>query len=108
MSFTYEELAQVAFQIITFSGEAKSFAMLAVYAAKEGKFDEANENIKKANENIHKAGEQHFELIQKEASGERINVPLILLHAEDQLLSTQTLILMAQELVEVHKKLQNK
>ncbi|KFB07872.1 PTS lactose/cellobiose transporter subunit IIA [Malacoplasma iowae] len=108
MSFTYEKLAEVAFQIITFTGEAKSFAMLAIYAAKDKKFEEAKENIKKANENINKASEQHFDLIQKEASGETINVPLILMHAEDQLLSTQTLILMAEEMIDLHKKLAEK
>ena len=102
--FNYEDLAQVAFQIITHAGEAKSEAMLAIYGAKEKKFDSALKHMEKANSEINIASEQHFELIQAEAQGTQINIPLLLMHAEDQLLSTQTLLLMAEEIIDLHKK----
>lgn len=106
--FTLEELSQVAFQIITHAGEAKSEAMMAIYDARENKFSEAREKIAKANKAINIASEQHFELIQSEAQGNRIHIPLILMHAEDQLLSTQTLILLAEEMVNLYEKIGNK
>lgn len=103
--FDLEELSQVAFQIITHAGEAKSEAMLAIYSAKEGKFDEAEDKIKLANKSINIASEQHFELIQEEAKGNKVVPSLLLMHAEDQLLSTQTLILMAEEIIQLYKKI---
>lgn len=106
--YTYEKLAEVSFNIITYSGEAKSNAMLAIYAAKANNIEEAKQKLEQANKDIIKASEQHVELIQQEAQGNKIDVPLLLLHAEDQLLTTQTLILMAEEFVNlyelVHKK----
>lgn len=106
--FTLEELSQVAFNIITSAGEAKSEAMMAIFDAKSGNFDEASSKMKEANKHINVASEAHFELIQAEAQGNEINVPLILMHAEDQLLSTQTLILLAEEIIELHKKVLGK
>ncbi len=106
--FTLEELSQVAFQIITNAGEAKSEAMLAIYDAKENKINEAKEKLSKANKSINIASEAHFELIQAEAQGIQINIPLILMHAEDQLLSTQTLILLAEEFVALYEKIGKK
>lgn len=108
MEITKEKLESVSFQIITHAGEAKSEAMLAIYAAKDGNFDEAQEKLKIANKQINIASEQHFELIQHEAQGNQIQIPLLLMHAEDQLLSTQTLILMAEEIINLHKKLEGK
>lgn len=106
--FTLEELSQVAFQIISHSGEAKSEAMLAIYASKENDFEKAQKHLQNANQEINIASEQHFDLIQQEASGNKIDIPLILMHAEDQLLTTQTLILIAEEFVSLYKKVGDK
>ena len=44
---------------------------------------------------------------EKEANGERNGeAPLILLHAEDQMAGTETMRVMATELIEIHKQLQ--
>ena len=49
----------------------------------------------------------HMGLLKKEANGERNGeAPLILLHAEDQMAGTETMRVMATELIEVHKQLQ--
>ncbi len=43
----------------------------------------------------------------KKANGERNGeAPLILLHAEDQMAGTETMRVMATELIEIHKQLQ--
>ena len=104
-TFTLEQLSEVAFQIITYAGEAKSEAMLAIYEAKAKNFDQAQEKITLANQAINQASHQHFELIQAEAQGSKIEIPLLLMHAEDQLLTTQTLILLAQEMVDLYKNI---
>lgn len=103
--YTYEELGQISFMIITFAGTAKSDAMLAIYSAKKNDFEDAKLKLESAEKNIIEAEKQHADLVQREAAGTEIKIPLLLMHAEDQLLSTQTLLLMAEEFVSLYKKL---
>lgn len=108
MAYTYEQLAELSFKIITFAGSAKSDAMEAIYAAKAGQFEEAKLKMKEAHKNLIEAEKQHAELIQKEAAGEKIHIPLLFMHAEDQMLCTQTLMLLADEIIDLHKELKGK
>lgn len=51
--------------------------------------------MKEGKEFFVKGHEAHAGLIQKEAAGEKTNVSLLLMHAEDQLMSAETIELMA-------------
>ena len=95
----------LSFQIITKSGEAKHKAMEALNLAKKNSFDESLKAIKEANVLMGHASSKHFDVITKEANGEKLDFKLLFIHAEDQLLTTQTLILVIQELIEVYKKI---
>ncbi|HJA89451.1 MAG TPA: PTS lactose/cellobiose transporter subunit IIA, partial [Candidatus Jeotgalibaca merdavium] len=50
----------------------------------------------------------HTSLIQKEAAGEKVELSLIIMHAEDQLMSTETTKLLIEEMIEMFKQLNNK
>ena len=80
-----EEMELICFKIISAVGEAKSDYISALEAAKKGDFANA-------------------ELITKEAGGERTEVCLLLMHAEDQLMAAETIKLLASELIELYKK----
>lgn len=99
---------EISFGIITLSGSAKSSAMEALYEAKDGKFKEAQEKLNIANKEIAEASHKHFEVIQLEAQGQQLEFKVLFLHAEDQLLTTQTLILLVGEMIEIHKRLAEK
>ena len=43
----------------------------------------------------------HASLIQKEAAGEKSEFSLLLMHAEDQLMTTETLKIVAEEFIEL-------
>ena len=47
----------------------------------------------------------HADLIMKEAAGEDVHMSLILAHAEDQMMSTEVFKVMAEEMVEMYKKI---
>lgn len=101
------ELQMTCFEIISFVGTAKSMYINAVQKAKEGDFDAAEELIKQGDEAYNGGHDVHMGLLKKEANGERNGeTPLILLHAEDQMAGTETMRVMATELIEVHKLLQ--
>lgn len=108
MAKTKIDWEKVSFGIITSAGGAKSSAMEGLHAAKAGKFDEAAKKLKEANKEIGEAAHMHFDVIQAEAAGEQLEFKVLFLHAEDQLLTTQTLILMAEEMVDMWKEIKGK
>ncbi|MFI3227773.1 MAG: PTS lactose/cellobiose transporter subunit IIA [Clostridia bacterium] len=100
-----EDLEMTCFEIITNVGSARSFYIEAIALAKQGKFDEADAAIKEGEEAFKAGHHAHVGLIQKEASGEPVQVSLILLHAEDQLMSAEGFKIVAVEFIELYKKL---
>lgn len=94
---------EISFGIITKAGSAKSSAMEAIFDAKANKLEEAAEKMKLANEEIAQASHLHFDVIAQESQGVQLEFKVLFMHAEDQLLTTQTLILLAQEIIDLHK-----
>lgn len=99
-----EELEIICFQLITNAGGAKSKYMEAVQLAKTGKYEEAENAIKEGDKLMHEGHKTHTDLIQSEAAGEGIEMTLILTHAEDQMMASETFKVMAEEIVELYKK----
>lgn len=99
-----ELMEKISFELISNIGEARSLLMEAAILAREENFDSADKKIKESEKFLSNAHHSHFSLIQKEAEGEDLQFSLILMHAEDQLMTTETLKLIVQELVLTHKK----
>ena len=72
---------------------------------REGNYDEAEEKIKEASEYFVKGHHAHTSLIQQEASGEKVEFSLIIMHAEDQMMAAETLKSIAEEMIEMFKEL---
>lgn len=100
-----EGIELIAFQIIAAVGSARSNFVEAIRQAKIGEFEQAEKLIKEGEKFFLEGHKAHSTLIQKEASEEKSEVSLILLHAEDQLMSAETLKIVADELIEVHREL---
>jgi len=98
-----EGMELISFQIISAVGTAKSMYIEAIQAAKKGNFDEADQLMKEGAEVFLDGHKAHASLIQKEASGEKIDFSLLLMHAEDQLMNAETTKLMAVEIIELYR-----
>lgn len=98
-------MEQISFQMIAAIGEGRSKIMLAMNEAAEGHFEEANKLLQESNQSLVKAHESHFGLIQKEANGEKVELGLLFMHAEDQLMTTSLLKDMAEQMVKMYEKL---
>ena len=94
-----EERELICFQLIANSGAAKSCFVEAIQAAKKGLFEDAKAKLVEAEEAFVEAHKIHAELIQKEASGEKTEFSLMLMHDEDQMASTDLVQLLAVECV---------
>ncbi|MGL4589438.1 MAG: PTS lactose/cellobiose transporter subunit IIA [Mycoplasmatales bacterium] len=103
-----ELLQTTAFQIIAEVGAAKSMYMEAIYAARENEFEKAENLIAEGNEMYSGAHKHHFEVVQKEAQGEDLPFSVIFMHAEDQLLTTEVIRTLAEEMISVRKLLAEK
>lgn len=102
-----EALAMVAFQIISAVGTARSCYIEAIQFAKSGDFEKAEKSIKDGDEAFLEGHTTHAELIQQEAAGEGKEINLLLLHAEDQLMSAEGFKIVALEFIDVYKKFEN-
>lgn len=95
----------LCFKIISAVGEAKSDYITAIEHAKKGEFEKAEEAIKHGEECFVEGHKQHAEMIAQEAGGDKVEVCLLLMHAEDQLMAAETTKLLAMEIIALYKKL---
>ena len=100
-----EELVLSCFQLITFVGTARSCYINAIQKAKEGNFEEAEELMKQGKESFVQGHTGHADLLAKESRGELTESGLILIHAEDQLMSAEGFQIIAEEFIALYKKL---
>ncbi|RRF97797.1 MAG: PTS lactose/cellobiose transporter subunit IIA [Coriobacteriaceae bacterium] len=102
---TDEEMELTCFSLITAAGAAKSLYMQAAQEASNGNFDAAEKCIKDADEALIKGHAPHTEMIQKEAAGEHTPISILLVHAEDQMVSTETFKVMAQQAIALYRRI---
>ena len=99
-----ESFETSCFGIITYVGTARTYFINAVQCAKKGNF-EAQELIRQGDQAFTEGHHIHADLLALDANGELNQSGLILMHAEDQLMSAETFRIMAEEFIEVYKKL---
>lgn len=101
-------MEEIIMNLIVHSGEVRSYSMEAIQYAKKGDIDEAKELIEKASTELSQAHSVQTSLIQKEASGEKTEVSLLMVHAQDHLMTSMTLKYLASEIIEIHEELRKR
>ncbi|AGM25697.1 PTS system lactose/cellobiose-specific IIA component [Spiroplasma syrphidicola EA-1] len=99
---------EISFGIITYAGMAKSNALIAITTAKTGNITEAEKLITEAEEHIITAEKTHMSVIQQEAQGVKHQIPVLFMHAEDQMMSAQMVIELAKEFISLYQILKTK
>lgn len=98
-----EEMTLACFQMITYVGTARSCFINAIQCAKRGDFDGAAAMLKQGDEAFVQGHQVHADLASKEAdSGE---IGLLTLHAEDQMMSAEAFRTIAEEFIDVYKRM---
>lgn len=100
-----EQIMEGAFEIVSFSGDAKAMAMDAIKLAKDKKIEEAREKIKDARETIAHAHHRQTDLISAETNGQELPFSVLLIHGQDHLMTSMSVIDLAEEFVDVYEKL---
>ena len=99
-----EEAQMVAFQLISYAGDAFSSFFKAAEKARNGEFDEADELIKKGESELTNAHNAQTELLAKEAQGKDIEYSIMLVHAQDHLMTTIMYERVAKEFITLYKE----
>lgn len=94
----------IIMEIIVNSGNCRSNAMEAIKYARNGEFDKAGQALEQAGEDILKAHHVQTDLIQKEVNGEKNEISMLLIHCQDQLMTSMLCKDMAKEFVDMYKK----
>ena len=99
-----EEAQMVAFQLISYAGDAFSSFFKAGEKARNGEFDEADELIKKGESELTNAHNAQTELLAKEAQGKDIEYSIMLVHAQDHLMTTIMYERVAKEFITLYRE----
>ncbi|MGF7128243.1 PTS system cellobiose-specific IIA component [Natronobacillus azotifigens] len=94
------KLEQEIMQIITNGGDARSNCIRAIRTAREGQLEEAEQLIEQAKDSLNKAHQVQTKLIQAEIRGEKTEISLLMVHAQDHLMNALTVKELAVELIE--------
>ena len=98
-------MEEIILNLIMHSGEARRYAMEAIHMAKEGKIQEAKELIRKSTEEVGEAHHSQTALIQGEAAGKKAEFSLLLVHAQDHLMTTLVVKDLANEIIDIYARL---
>ena len=89
--------------IISNVGMARSCYIEAIDKAEEGKIEEAQALVEEGNKYYVEGHHTHLGMIQQEAAGEDVKVCMLLIHAEDQLMSAETFQILAEKFINLAK-----
>ena len=103
-----DNLEETIMELIINAGESKSCAMQALYAAKSGKWDEVDSLLEEATAASKRAHKVQTALIGLDQGTGQVPVNLIMVHAQDHIMTSMLARELIEELIDVQRKLQEK
>ena len=100
-----EELEEVVMGLIINSGQARSLAYAALKQAKQGDFAAAKPMIDQSRMALNDSQLVQTKLIEGDAGEGKMKVSLVLVHAQDHLMTSMLARELITELIELHEKL---
>ncbi|EHI99124.1 phosphotransferase system PTS lactose/cellobiose-specific IIA subunit [Clostridium sp. DL-VIII] len=98
-----EELEMAIMNIIINAGDCKNHAYMALNLVNEGRYENAEEEIKLANDALSKAHDGQTFFLHKEANGEKIDISVLFVHAQDHLMTAVTEKNLIEQIIELRK-----
>ena len=103
-----EKIEEILCEMISAAGAARSGYISAIRAAKTGEENPAA-LMEQAGECYQKAHEYHHDLLTLEGGdGGGLPLSMFLMHVEDQLMCAETFRILAEEFIDLYKKLNEK
>ena len=102
-----EKIFELSFEIIGYAGNAKGMTFEAISLAKDGNIENARQLLNESKEELNKAHRCQTELIQQEACGNKTDISVVLIHAQDHLMNTMNYQMLADERINIYEKIKN-
>lgn len=99
---THEE---VIFEIILHAGNARAEAYEALKQAKQGNFEEAEKHMNNAENEVGIAHRGQTDMIQREVNGEKIEMSLLFVHAQDHLMTAIAEKGLIENMIDLYKRI---
>jgi len=100
-----DALEEVVMGLIINSGQARSLAYAALEQAKQGDVEAAKKMMDRSRQALNEAHLVQTKLIEDDQGEGRIKVSLVLVHAQDHLMTSMLARELISELIELHEKL---
>ena len=98
-----DQLEMAIMNIIINAGDCKNHAYMALGMVNEGKYEEAENEMNLANAALAKAHDSQTEMLQKEAAGEKIELSVLFVHAQDHLMTAISEKTLISQIIELRK-----
>lgn len=93
----------IIFEIILHAGNARAEAYDALRAAQAGDFAKAEAHLRQAEEEVGVAHRTQADIIQREAQGEKTEISLLFVHAQDHLMTAMAEKNLIENMVEMQR-----
>lgn len=100
-----DALEEVVMGLIINAGQARSLAYSALKQAKQGDFETAKTLMVQSHAALHEAHRVQTQLIESDEGQGKIKVSLVLVHAQDHLMTAMLARELIAELIELHEKM---
>lgn len=98
-----KELQMLGFEIVAYSGDARSTLLHLLKEVRSGNFDNIETAVKEADDNLSLAHNAQTKLLAQEAAGEDLELGFIFIHGQDHLMTTLLLRDLIQDFIELYK-----
>ena len=102
-----EELEMAVMNIIINAGDCKNHAYMALNNVNDGNYEEADKEMQLANDALAKAHDGQTMFLHKEANGEKIDMSVLFVHAQDHLMTAITEKNLIEQIIELRKIVNN-
>ncbi|KGY13997.1 molecular chaperone TorD [Vibrio tubiashii] len=100
------DLESTVMELIINAGESKSLAMQALSCAKKGEWEEVDQLLMESTAAAKRAHGVQTELIGLDEGQGKVPVNLVMVHAQDHIMTSMLARELIEELINVHRKLQ--
>ncbi|MGO3838758.1 MAG: PTS lactose/cellobiose transporter subunit IIA [Vagococcus sp.] len=103
-----KELQMLGFEIVAYSGDARSTMMTLLSEVRQGQFDNVDTKLAEIDESLKLAHNAQTSVLSQEASGEELDIGFIFIHGQDHLMTSILLRDLLQDFIELYKNQFNK
>ncbi|MBY5944704.1 PTS lactose/cellobiose transporter subunit IIA [Photobacterium rosenbergii] len=99
------DLEELVMGIIVNAGMARSLSFEALQLAKKGEFDKAQEQLDQARNAANEAHAVQTQLIEHDQGEGKVQMTLVLVHAQDHLMTSMLCRELVEEMIQLYKRL---